>query len=144
MKSNKKITKLQLKDTREDEFIILGLVSTEPDYKLSLILNNKLRTSLKNIKPIMINDDRGEQSFSRFSSPAGTGIIYSLISNRSEKNFLLKKLKNIDFIFQVYDPENETSVESLSTALRETGAVTAIFTVDQNSLKDKNLHYLNQ
>lgn len=144
MKSNKKITKLQLKDTREDEFIILGLVSAEPDYKLSLIINNKLRTALKNIKPITITDDHGEQLFSRFSSPAGTGMIYNLISNRSDKNFLLKKLKNVDYIFQVFDPENETSLENLNSALRETGAITAIFNLDQNSLKDKNLHYLNQ
>jgi hypothetical protein len=84
-------------------------------------------------------------SFSRFSdTKRSPGIIFNLFSNRSEKNFLLKKLNNIDYIFQVYDPENESNIDQLAASLREVDSVNAVFKIDLNTFKDKNLHYLIQ
>jgi hypothetical protein len=126
--------------------VFLGIVSSDPDYKLSLSLNKKFRIALKNITPLSIHDENGqEQLFSRFSSSdKGSSVIYNLIANRSGKSFLIKKLKNIDYILQVIDPEEETNIEKLSTGLRETESVTAVFRVEQDAIKDKNLHYLIQ
>ena len=56
-----------------------------------------------------------ELNFSRFSDiKQSPDIIYNLISNSSGKNFLLKKLKNIDYIFQVHDSENEINIEAVN------------------------------
>jgi hypothetical protein len=144
MKGTKKITKLQLETDSAEEYVLLGIVSSEPDYKLSLNLNKKFRITLKNASPITIPVDVGnELFFSRFSSSQKTSsLIFNLISNRSGKDFLLKKLKNIDYILQIFDPDHETDSESLYADLRETDSVTAVFKVEQNSLKDKNLQYL--
>jgi hypothetical protein len=146
MKSTRKITKLQLEDNLTEDFVLLGLVSSDPDYRLSLSLNKKFRISLKNIPPISITDETGkEMLFSRFSSAGkSSSVIYNLIANRSGKSFFLKKLKNIDYILQIIDPEEETDIEKLSSMLRETESVTAIFRVDQGAIKDKNLNYLIQ
>lgn len=143
MKTNKKIKKHQLDNLLEDEFHFFGLVSSEPDYKLSLILNRKLRINLKSILPVIIKDTKNsEMSFSRFSSPGEISMTFSLISNKSDKNNLIKKLKNLDYILQVYDPENESTVDSLNSVLRETEGVTAVFIIDPVSLKDNNIQYL--
>jgi hypothetical protein len=146
MKSVQKITRLQLKISKENEFILFGLVSSEPDYKLSQIINKKFRISLKNSSPVKITDDAGsEQSFSRFShSNDTTGIAYNLVSNRSGNYFLLRKLKNVDYIFQLHDPDNENNIDSINTGLREIELVNAVFTIDLNTFKDKNLQYLTQ
>jgi len=146
MKSVPKITRVQLKVEHEEELILLGLVSSEPDYKLSLILNKRLGISLKNVSPVKIISDAGtEIVFSRFSDSNGSPeVIYNLISNRSGKHFLLKKLKNVDFILQIYDSENNSTVESTTVILREIESVNAIFNIDLTTFKDKNLHYLNQ
>ena len=146
MKSIQKITRIQLKVNQIDESILLGIVSAEPDYKLSLSLNKKFRISLKNISPVKITDDNGyELAFSKFSDFSdSTDIIYNLISNRSGKNFLLKKLKNVDYIFQVQDPDNGTNLNRITTSLREIDTVTAVFNIDLNSIKDKNLQHLIQ
>ena len=95
MRSIQKITRVQLKINQYDDFVLLGLVSAEPDYKLSLNLNKKFRISLKNISPLKITDDAGsELAFSRFSDTSGSpDLLFNLISNRSGKSFLLKKLK---------------------------------------------------
>ena len=146
MKSIQRITRVKLKINQKDEFILLGIVSSEPDYKLSLALNRKFKISLKNISPVKITEDNGyELTFSRFSDSSGiTDIIFNLISNRTGKNFLLKKLKNVDYIFQVQAPDNEISINRMTATLKEIDTVTAVFNIDMNTIKDKNLQYLTQ
>jgi hypothetical protein len=146
MKSTKKITRVQLKTSGYDYFILLGIVSADPDYKLSLTLNKKFSISLKNISPVRISDDTGSVlSFSRFSDiNASPEIVFNLISNRSGKNFLLKKLKNVDYLFQIHDPDNGKSASRITAGLREIESVNAVFSIDINTFKDKNLQYLTQ
>ena len=143
MKNVKKVTRLRLESDQTDEFIILGLVSSEPDYKLSLLLNKKLRISLKNLPPVSIPGSSGlELHFSRFSAAANSGLTYTLFSNRAGKDFLLKKLKNVDYILMIHDPEHEINPTTLASDIRETESVTALFNIDLDSLKDKNFQYL--
>jgi hypothetical protein len=144
MKRAQKITRVQLKNSHNEEIAILGLVSSEPDYKLSLALNKKLAISLKNISPIIIPDDNGQELvFSRFSdSKDAPEVIFNLISNRIGKNFLLKKLLNIDYILQVQDPENENKIDQITASLKEMDSITAVFNINENSIKEKNLQYL--
>jgi hypothetical protein len=138
---NKKVTRLQLENNGKDDFIILGLVSSEPDYKLSLSINKKSGISLKNVSPVKINEETEEVSFSRFSfANTSSGTTCNLISNRNGKSFLFRKLKNIDYIFQVYDPANEFDAERLGSDLRKIETITAVF--DLSSFKDKNLESL--
>jgi len=146
MKSYQKVTRVKLNIEQNNDYILLGLVSSEPDYKLSLSLNKKFRVSLKNISPLKLKaDTKSEFTFSRFSNnddPAD--FIFNLISNRSGKNFLLNKLKNIDYLLQIQNSENTVSLNDITTSLREIETVTAVFNIDLNTIKDKNLHYLTQ
>jgi hypothetical protein len=146
MKSNQKITRVQLKIEHEEEFILLGLVSAEPDYKLSQSINKRLAISLRNSIPVKTGDDKTSAiTFSRFTSVKNSPeIIFNLISNRSGKNFLLKKLNNIDYLFQVHDPENLYSAQSLTALMREIESVSAVFYIDLLTFRDKNLHYITQ
>jgi hypothetical protein len=146
MKSNQKITRVQLKINHEDELIMLGLVSSEPDYKMSLSINKRFRISLRNTTPIKLNKPHSEELvFSRFSDLSHSpDIIFSLVSNRSGKNFLIKNLKNIDYVFIVHNNENDSSIEEITAGLREIDTVDAVFNIDLNIFKDKNLHYLTQ
>lgn len=144
MKSNQKIKRLQLENSHEDELILLGLVSAEPDYKMSLSINKLLGISLKNTTPVKINDPSGEElSFSRFSDLSNSPeTVSSLISNRSGKNYLLRKLINIDYIFIVHNPENNDNIDKLTSRLREIETINAVFNIDLNIFRDKNLQYL--
>jgi len=144
MKSSQKITRLHLNDNQNDGFFLLGLVSAEPDYKLSLAINKKFRIKLKNSDPVSILEaENNKLLFSRFSDSAlGQEIFYTLVSNRSGKNFLLKKLKNIDYLFIMHDTENENKHEEFASSLREIESISAIFNIDINTLKDKNLQHI--
>jgi hypothetical protein len=138
-----KIKRIQLNIDQNNESVILGIVSAEPDYKLSLALNKKFRISLKSISPVTLHENNSELTFSRFSDTTGSPyLIYDLISNRTGKNFFLKKLKNIDYIFQIFDPGNDADTNNIISALREIDCITAVFNIDLKAIKDKHLQYL--
>lgn len=144
MKSTQKITRIQLKINQTEEFAMFGIVSSEPDYKLSLTLNKKFQLSLKNISPVTITDDNGNEfTFSRFSDSNGAADVnFNLIANRTGKNFLLKKLKNVDYIFLVQEHDAENNIGRITTKLKEIDSITAVFIIDSKSIKNKYLQYL--
>ena len=144
MGTTSKIKRVHLRINEDHESSFLGVVSAEPDYKLSLTLNKQLNISLKNVSPVIISDESDKElAFSRFSdTSASSHIIYDLTSNRSEKNFLFKKLKNIDYIFQIYDPQNEIDISNIISILRDNEFITAVFNLDSDLIKDKNLNHL--
>jgi len=146
MKSTQKVTRVKLNIEQNNDYILLGLVSSEPDYKLSLSLNKKFGISLKNIAPLKITDDfKSELAFSRFSNnDDSTDLTFSLISNRSGKSFLLNKLKNIDYLLQINISEKEISTNQITSSLREIDTINAVFNINISTIKDKNLHYLTQ
>jgi len=144
MKNSQKITKIHLTVNDEDIPEVIGIVSADPDYRLSLKLNRKLSVSLKNIDPIEFQGEKGETLvFSRYSDssqPADSN--FQLVSTRSGKNFLLKKLRNIDFLLLLNNSAKDSSPEKIMSKLREIDSVTGVFNIEKKSLKDKNLKYL--
>jgi hypothetical protein len=146
MKKTRKVTRVKLQVDQINDFILLGLVSSEADYKLSLTLNKKFSISLKNISPVKITQDNGtELLFSRFSDfSESPDRIFNLISNRSGKHFLIRKLRNVDYILQVHDPDNKNIVNQITSNLRDIAGITAIFNIDTDTIKDKNLHHVIQ
>lgn len=146
MKTRIKVQRVQLSINQNNESVIFGIVSAEPDYKLSLALNRKLKISLKNDNPVIVNDKPGiDLVFSRFTDLSGTpegG--RDLTSNRSGRDFLLKKLKNIDYLFILHDKENERSINKMLSKIKDIEGVIAAFKIDPGSLKDKNLQYIIQ
>lgn len=144
MKSSQKITRLHLNDNQNDEFLLIGLVSAEPDYKLSLAINKKFRINLKNSEPVSVEEEaKNSLTFSRFSdSTKGQELIYSLVSNRSGKNFLLKKLKNVDYLLVIHDTENEKNYNEIAASLRDIECINAIFNIDINTLNNKYLQHI--
>jgi hypothetical protein len=146
MKRTPKVTRLKLDIDQNNDYILLGIVSAEADYKLSLSLNKIFRISLKTISPVRITaKNKSELTFSRFSNnDTQSNFMFCLVSNRAGKNYLLNKLKNIDYLFQIQNPDNEVNLNDITSNLREIDTITAVFNIDLNSIKDKNLHYLTQ
>jgi len=141
MKGPRKITRIHLSVNEQDEPSVLGIVTPDPDYKISLKLNKKLKISLKNSSPLEIEDNEGGKiDFSKFTDDtAAPDSVIHLVSNRSGKNYFLKNLKNIDYILVLHDPGRNYKSEQMATGLREIETITAVFTIDHKILKNKNL-----
>jgi hypothetical protein len=144
MKNRPKITRVQLNIGQNEDFSLIGIVSSEPDYRLSLSLNKKLGISLKNSKPVVLKEEKvSELHFSRFSDHTGTqGFSVNLISNKSGNSLLIRKLKNIDYILQIYSYGKEFSTEDITLSLRAIDTITAVFILEKGEIRDKNLQYL--
>jgi len=144
MKNSQKITRIHLSVNDQDIPFVIGLVSHDPDYKLSLKLNRKLDISLKTIDPVIFQDEEGKIfQFSKFSgSSLANNSGFQLVSNRTGKNFLLKRLINIDYLLLIQDPEKDLKQESIISQIREIDSITGVFNIDIKTLKDKNLKYL--
>jgi len=122
MKNRTKITRVQLDVDSNEDHSLFGIVSAEPDYKLSLALNKKLRLSLKNSKPIEVKGANAEiLHFSKFSDHTVVqGYAVNLISNKSGRSLLLKKLNKIDYILQIhsyakgFNPDQPRSIHKVT------------------------------
>lgn len=145
MKNPQKIKRIHLTVNDHDIPVILGIVTTDQDYKLTLKLNKKLSVSLKNADPVAVNEIDGNiNQFSRFSfSVPENETIYQLISNRTGKSFLIIKLKNIDYLLLITDPGRTVQYDKLVAALREIDSVSGVFNISFESIsKDKNIGLL--
>jgi hypothetical protein len=144
MKNQKKITRVQLKEEGNYIYILLGLVVTEPDYRLSLEINNKAGLSLKSDKPVEFKDENENLiKFSRYSdlrNPQEKTFI--LVSNKSDKNILIRKYKNIDYFLLVQSHELTGKPDMLIGNLRKIDKITGIFNISTDDIKDKYLNYL--
>jgi hypothetical protein len=143
MRNAQRITRIHLSVNEQDIPIVIGIVSADPDYKLSLTLNKYLAISLKNTDAVEFQDDKDNKlHFSRFSDSSGPDWHFQLVSNRSEKEFMLKKLKNIDYLLLLQKPEKDFSPDRILSQLREIDSITGVFNIEIRTLNDKNLKYL--
>ncbi|NLE35973.1 MAG: IPExxxVDY family protein [Bacteroidales bacterium] len=140
MSRDKKITKHTIDSPDPTPFNYLGVVSAEPDYRLSVMINRRLGTDLSKCpEDIKVNTDSGTLSFSRFS-PSDQA--FALVSNRSEGRLLLRKLKNIDYLVVTCRQPGQMETAELATLLRTIPEITAVFIFDSRLTADRNLALL--
>jgi hypothetical protein len=137
MSTGGKITRHTIPEEERQEFFFLGVVSAEPDYRLSVLINRHLGTDLRKCdEEIAAHTDSGKPSFSRFTTVPPE---LSLVSNRSEGHILLRKLKNIDYFLLFCGQTEMQKTEKLATTLREIPEITAVFVLDSRKITDRNL-----
>ena len=130
--------------SKQDIPAMIGISTSDQDYRLTLRLNKKLNISLRNTESVSFKDKSGiVLFFSRFSySSEADHLTIQLISNRYEQSYLLRKLVNIDYLILIHDPSENYDKEKLLTALRELESVTGAFLIELAQVKDRNIKYL--
>ncbi|MGQ9619927.1 MAG: IPExxxVDY family protein [Bacteroidales bacterium] len=133
----KKPVRIKLEINEDDEKIFLiGIVSTEPDYRISLSLNKKLNISLKTYTPLELSHPwQPSILFSRFADFSGMpDISYTLTANKSGKNMLFKKHNRIDYFLSIIHYFPNLNTEKLLHDIRDTDGITAVFVFDCNEI----------
>jgi hypothetical protein len=142
MNSERKITRHSITIEEPPAFMFLGVVSSEPDYRLSVMLNRHLGIDLRK-DPSDITDIREDSkySFSRFATVTPA---LSLVSNRCEGITLLRKLKNIDFLIVIHGDPDKRQAEELASKVRDITEVIAVFVFDSRQISDRNTALLTE
>lgn len=138
----KKITRHIIKADETPAFLFLGIVSSEPDYRLSVMLNRHLGIDLRK-RPEEVSAGAGTETHS-FSVFTTTPPALSLVSNRSAGITLLKKLKNIDFLLLIHGVPDRKKAENLTASVRNIPEITAVFLFDSRDFSDRNIALLVQ
>lgn len=142
MSRERKITRHTIESTVPQPFFFLGVVSAEPDYRLSVMINRHLGTDLRKCPDdIIIETSAGARNFSRFS-PENRA--FTLVSNRSGGTVLLKKLKNIDYLLVPAQHDDAKTTEQLAASLRLIPEITAVFMLDSKGTADRNIALMAQ
>ena len=142
MNRDKKITRHTIESGDPQPFIFLGVVSSEPDYRLSVMINMHLGSDLRKCSDeIILDTPSGTQTFSRFTPG---NLSFALVSNRSGTNILIRKLKNIDFLIMpgTGQKNDRKEAERMAALIREIPEVTAVFIFDSREITDRNLALL--
>ena len=113
------------------------MVSSEPLYKISWLINEQINIKLKEIEPvnIVLSKRQISQTFQRFAFINETETYY-LVSNKSQNGVLIEEQKQVDFWLKA-DSFNSIDSESLTKKIKTIKGINLAFVVDPGSLKSK-------
>ena len=99
----------------EYDFLLIGIVSQQREYRLCHFLNQCLAVTLarKNDFEIMKPQNRQTLSFALFCCEPEDREQYYLFANKTVGGYLLPDLKNIDYFLMVKEYHNRVTAEDL-------------------------------
>jgi len=120
-------------------FFLLGISSSENDYRLSWEINKILEISLRKGTDHITKRKEIEQVFLVYTFNDEEGYLqYFLIANKSENGYLIEELRNIDYFLQIHGDLIDKQQEQIISSVRNIKGVTGIFKLNINTLKSKN------
>ena len=130
----------KLKYKPEFNFKLIGVSTSEEDYKLSWKLSHILETGFVKSSNLQIIDPKYSDYlvFSVFENVDKTVLPdIRLVSNKGNSGFLIEELRNIDFFVIVYELDDTNFCNELVVKLKGTENVTGVFNLEPESLKSR-------
>jgi len=123
----KKIHKI--KEELENDFSIIGIVSSASSHKLSWTINNLFKINLQLQEDSYLSSKDSSQNFAFYSSAENN---IKLISNKSDRCILFSKLKNIDYFLKIEN--NYKDINELVNILKSSKIAQAILSINIDTL----------
>jgi len=140
----------------EDDYALIGIHSTEEDYRLAYLLNKHLNTRFKRFKN-NLDFSNSEAEYPLFDYKDKRNYInYYFINNKYTKQvkdqtnpglfggnystveYLIPEKNKIDFFLKIEGSNDETFARTLVDKLNNINQIITSFTIDPNNLKSKN------
>lgn len=129
---------LKLKIENSYDFILIGLVTSEPIYRLGWLLNQELGLQLADSKSVQLLHKQTKiiQSFSRFEYIDNDEVCYELIYNRSSNGLFIEEQKSMDYFLKI--SESNLIAEELLSLIKAIENISLAIEIVPGSLKSKN------
>jgi hypothetical protein len=130
-----------LKFTNDDEldFLLIGIVCQQKDYRLCHELNKNLEVNLKReINFEIRNTKRMKTSaFSFFQYENMDGDIYYVFSNKGNDDFLLPEHRNVDYLLMIKENFKRIHEQELTGQIKKIPMVLGAYALEVQKLKSK-------
>jgi len=125
---------------RENDFYLIAIASHLSDYKISWLFNEELNFRFGQSDDLIIADTKTnlKAKFSVFFFEDANSS-YTLYSNRSGNNILLKSIKNIDFIVKYHGQVSANHIENLMDRMKKMKNIITVFPISLSSLKSREI-----
>ena len=143
-------------DLEEDDYSLVGIHSTEEDYRLAFLLNQHLNTKLTRYK-INLDFKDSDAEFPLFEfKDENSYINYYLINNKHKQfvhnqenaglfggnystiSYLIPEKKNIDFFLKIEGCYRESFIKNLINKLNALNQIITSYSIEITTLKSKD------
>lgn len=134
--------KFKLDYNPEYDFLLLGIVSWERDYRLSWEINEIMHLDLERVDDHIVKHRKSgnELHFSCFIyNDDNTYLNYRLLSNRSDKGSLIEDLKNIDYLLVISGEYSDHIGLDLREKLLKLETVQSCFVIDPEKIRNSEI-----
>ena len=128
---------LKLNIKPDFEFILIGIVTSEPIYRISWLINEMLSVQLKETQSIKVYNNQRQivQEFSKYSFCNDDETYFHFLQNKSEQGILIEEKKQVDYWIKTDDFSIKPN--DLISKLNTLKNVNLAFEVIPSSLKSK-------
>ena len=128
---------LKLNTKPDFDFTLIGIVSSEPIYRISWLINELLNIQLKESQSINIYNSKTQsrQEFLMHSFTTIEDSFFYLIQNKGQQGVFIEEQKQVDYWIKVTNSAIESS--SFVTQLNTLKNINLTFDVKPGSLKSK-------
>jgi len=121
------------------DFLLIGIASHSKDYKLCYDINKQMNFDFCRTSTDYTLTVKGKTvAFPMFEFIDEENILeFYLLANKNKSNYLLKELKNIDYLFMIKGNIDFVDIHTYVTQLKELSSVLTAFPVEVEQLKSK-------
>jgi hypothetical protein len=130
----------KLKYIPEYNFDLLGLSTSENDYKLSWLISKEFGIEFCKCKELKVFDRKNSEElcFSVFENCDKTNIWnLKLIANKGNLGYLLPELRNVDYFLMIFDKDETILLKEIIQKLKSINEISGVFIPDIQKLKSK-------
>ncbi len=123
----------------ETDFLLLGLVSYEADYRLVWEINRSLNCDFHRTEDHRVKHRKKKevQFFSCFLYRMEDNYInLRILSNKGEQGVLIEELRNLDYLLVFSGEQPEQLYAALKADLKNLESVTSVFEIPPSTLKE--------
>lgn len=116
----------------EYDFLLVGIVTSENDYRLSWLLNSELGTGLVKTDNLRVYSTRlqSEQEFTHFTYYDEKSLLdYHLIGNKAERGHLLEDMKNVDYVLKISGMVETGYMSQLISRIKKLEGISTAFRI---------------
>jgi len=130
---------LKLEDDGQCDFILIGIVCQNKDYRLCYELNNKLQIDLTKQKDYEIFSSKRMQTlkFSFYQYKNGDGDAYHIFSNKGSNGLLVPEQNQVDYFLMIIENFKRIDTGHLTNTLKEIPIVLGVYKMEVPKLKSK-------